>query len=520
MNMPIPLTQPTQDVCNAREHGLVGNGTANDQPALAALVERLGAEFAADGRPRIIYCPPGEYLVADAVTVWRSGVSLFGAGAGATRFVLDNAENREVPMVLARFTEALDGASPKKHLADCTFACFEIEGARVSMGKYDTHAKGLDLQYMVRATFRDIHIFNTAATGLGCDHLQDSVIESVMAVNCGRLNDGRQPGGAGIGIGVGGWGSIERLSINDCIAVGNATNGIFVELQKGKWPPPRGIKITGGHCVDNRYGISDWGCDGLIVSACVMCENHEVGFDVSAQGVSQIGGRGGLVTDCTIDGNGRDGVSIGNTNGPYTVRGNRISNNGRYGYHEHNIKGDPEPAHEIAVETNEIWGNGLDGIRIEAPTIDASLVRNRIRNNGRCTERGASGEGEGVIYEPFLVRDANANWPVDGHKGKTVLVAGMPALVVKNSATELSLFPYRPGAKTAWEKGVPDPGTLYVMQDAPPVRAGIAVAVPATGAWITGNRIWERQPRHTQTHALWLADGAAGNDCRIDDNAP
>src|SRR5205823_6964455 len=105
--------------------------------------------------------------------------------------------------------------------------------------------------------------------------------------------------------------------------------------------------------------------------------------DVSAQGVSQIGGRGGLVTDCVMDGNGRDGVSIGNTNGPYTVRGNRISNNGRYGYYQHNIKGDDKAAHEIVVEANEIWQNGLDGVRVDAPMIDASIVRNRIRNNGR-----------------------------------------------------------------------------------------------------------------------------------------
>jgi hypothetical protein len=355
----------------------------------------------------------------------------------------------------------------------------------------------------VRGTFRDIHIFNTAATGLGCDHLQDTVLEDVMAVNCGRLNNGRQPGGAGIGIGVGGWGPIERLSLNDCICVGNATNGIFVELQKGKWPPPRGIKITGGHCVDNRFGISDWGADGLVVSACVMCENHEVGFDVSAQGVSGIGGRGGLLTDCTLDGNGRDGVSIGNTAGPYTVRGNRISNNGRYGYHQHNIKGDDQPAHEIAVDGNEIWGNGLDGVRFEAPTLDASILRNRIRNNGRRSEPAAQGEGEGVTYEPFLVRDANARWPVDGHKGKTVLVAGQVAMVKGNSEIELALFPHRPAAKSAWEKSLPQPGTLYVLQAAPAVRAGVALAASATDAWIRDNRIWQRQPRDTQTHEVW-----------------
>ncbi|TWH69933.1 pectate lyase-like protein [Micromonospora olivasterospora] len=69
-------------LCNAREHGLTGDGTTNDQPALAALVDRLGKAFAADGRARVIYCPPGVYMIRDAATVWRSGVSLVGRGRG------------------------------------------------------------------------------------------------------------------------------------------------------------------------------------------------------------------------------------------------------------------------------------------------------------------------------------------------------------------------------------------------------------------------------------------------------
>src|SRR3954469_23213421 len=101
MNMPLPI-DPSHDACNAREHGLVGNGVTNDQPALAALVERLGRDFAQDHRPRVIYVPPGEYLIADAVTVWKSGVSLIGAGAGATRFVLSN-EASGTAISLARF---------------------------------------------------------------------------------------------------------------------------------------------------------------------------------------------------------------------------------------------------------------------------------------------------------------------------------------------------------------------------------------------------------------------------------
>lgn len=57
-------------------------------------------------------------------------------------------------MALAGFTEQKNGASRENHLADCMFFNFEIDGSRVRLAKYDPHPKGLDLQYMVRATFR------------------------------------------------------------------------------------------------------------------------------------------------------------------------------------------------------------------------------------------------------------------------------------------------------------------------------------------------------------------------------
>jgi len=517
MAMPLTGLDTAHNACNALEHGLLGNGRANDQPALATLVERLGREVERDGRPRVIYCPPGEYLLADATTIWRSGVSLVGAGAGPTRFLLANPKNGGKAVALARFNDKLDGASTKNHLADCSFMNFEVDGSDVRLQEYDTRAKALDLQYMVRAMFRDLYIHDCAATGLGCDHLQDGTIQGVITERCGRENSGREPGGAGIGVGIGGWGGVERLDIIDCICTGNARHGIFVELQQGKPVRPRGIKILGTHCVDNRYGISDWGADGLVVVSCILCDNHEVGFDVSSEGTAGVAGRGGLLADCIIDGNGRDGVSIGNTPGPYTVRGNRISQNGRHGYYAHNIKNESTSAREVAIDGNEIWMNALDGVHLGAPTIDASVVRNRIRNNGRRVEGAVSRGGDGVTYSDFAIRDTQARWRPDGHKGKSVRVAGQSALVATNTEQELRLFPARPGASSAWQQARPEDGTLYVVKDeAPPVRAGIAIAAPTTGAWITGNRVWDNQEQATQARDVYVADDAQCRGCRLE----
>ena len=165
------------------------------------------------------------------------------------------------------------------------------------------------------------------------------------------------------------------------------------------------------------------------------------------------------------------------------------------------------------IEANEIWKNGLDGIHIAAPMVDPSIVGNRIRNNGRRRAPAARGAG---VYTEMTLKDENARWPRDGHKGKNVLAAGMQALVAANSENELFLFPHQPGAKLGWEKGPPPAGTLNILDDAPPVRAGIAIASRVEGAWIRANRIWDNQEHRTQNEDLHIADGGECRDCQIE----
>lgn len=411
--------------------------------------------------------------------------------------MLSNAGKPKLPVAPARFTAKEQGASADNCLTDCTFASFEIDGSQAQLDKYDLLAKGLGLQYMMRAQFRDLYIHHVPATGPGCDFLQDTLIGHVLAMNCGRLDAGQEMGGAGIDLG--GWGSVERLTLTACIAVGNGTDGIFVELQQDKWPPVRGVKIGGCHASGNRFGISDCGAEGLIVSECVMTSNLETGYNVSAQGTAKVGGRGGLLTGSVIDGNVRDGVAIGNIPGSYTVRGNRIMHNGRYGFHQHNLKkGDAEPAFNIVIESNDITDNALDGIYIDAPICDANFYGNRIRNNGRQCERAEKGSGNSVSYTATGLVDKSANWIPDGHKGKTLTVGDMNAIVATNTDKELQLAPHRPGA--------------------PPVRAGLTLANTVFGSWIRDNRVWDNQSTKTQTHAVRIAEAGDWQTSRITDN--
>ncbi|ACZ00414.1 MULTISPECIES: right-handed parallel beta-helix repeat-containing protein [Thermomonospora] len=511
MSMPLAV--------DAREHGLVGDGTTNDQPALAALVDALGAAYAADGLPRTIHVPPGRYAIHDQGIVWRSGVSLVGAGPGATCFVLANPGAPTSPVPLAWFTTAQHGAGPDNYVADVTFAHFEIDGSGVELPAYDVLSKGLGLQYVLRGRFRDLYIHDTPATGFGCDFLQDTIVEGVLAVRCGRLDNGEQMGGAGLGIGIGGWGPVERLTVTGCTALGNGTNGIFVELQKEYWTPPRGIVITACHAQDNRFGISDWGADGLLVSSCTMIGNHEAGFDVSSLGTTAVAGRGGRVTGCLIDGNVRDGVRVGNTPGPYAFHGNRISNNGRYGYWEHNLtRGLHETVTDVVLESNDIRDNGLDGVRVDAPMRNCEISGNRMHNNGRRAAPGTSGGGPRVRFTELSMIDEKADWLPGGHRGKRLTVGEQSALVVDNTRTELTLAPARPGARTAWRYGTPPNGSPYHLPGPPADRPGLTVAAPVTGSRLRGNRMWDDQPSPTQTHGVWITKEGGWAGGRVTEN--
>jgi hypothetical protein len=305
------------------------------------------------------------------------------------------------------------------------------------------------------------------------------------------------------------------LTVTACTARDNGTNGIFLELQQEEWPPPRGIRITACHAEGNRFGISDWGADGLVVTGCTMIGNHEAGFDISAQGTSAVAGRGGMVVNCVIDGNLRDGVGIGNTPGPYTITGSRISANGRYGYWQHHLGGGYHgPAVDLILDGNSIRDNGLDGIRVDAGLDHSAFTRNRIRNNGRRAAPATSGSAGGVAYGDLTLTDETADWRPDGHRGKQVTVGEENAVVLFNTATQLGLAPHRPGAGTAWRSGRPADGTPYRLPGAPRLRAGITLDAPVGVLDLAENRIWDDQEEPSQTHATWSTERASGATAR------
>ncbi|MCF2435852.1 right-handed parallel beta-helix repeat-containing protein [Streptomyces thinghirensis] len=265
-----------------------------------------------------------------------------------------------------------------------------------------------------------------------------------------------------------------------------------------------------------------------------MLGNHVAGFDVSAQGTTSVGGRGGIVTGCVIDGNAGDGIALGNTPGPYAFRGNRVSANGRYGYWQHNLAGgDQEPATDIVLESNDIHDNALDGIRVDARCTSRRSSATGSGTTAAAPRRRPGGGGAGVHCGPLSLTDENADWLPGGHRGKRLTVgawnagagprdadaeagarvtagagAEVTVVVTDNTATELTLAPERPGAQTAWPGGTPGPGAAYRLPDAPTPRTGLTAAAAVTHPYVHGNRVRDDEaPAHPDARPVDRARG-------------
>ena len=172
----------------------------------------------------------------------------------------------------------------------------------------------------------------------------------------------------------------------------------------------------------------------------------------------------------------------------------------------------------MIISGNEFWDNALDGILIDSALIDPSLAGNRLRNNGRRAEPGRLGAGDPVSYATLSLIDTAAVWLPDGHVGKTVTTDGQRAIVVSNSATELTLAHFRPGASTAWPEGAPPRGAPYRLPDAPNIRAGITLSAATRSPTIRDNRAWDSQPHKTQTHGLHITGRGTCESGRVHDN--
>lgn len=260
---------------NAKLHDATGDGNTDDSPALNALVTLVH-----DAGGGTIYLPKGVYML-DAPILWKSNVSLVGEGMG-----LAILKTRQAAGVGEGFA-AIRGLtfSADAPCTNCTFEQFTIDGEEMNITEYTSWPKGINIHFMDQCTFRDMVIQNTCATGLGVDHLRNSVVDHVVCINCGRSWTGngveQNVGGAGIGIGSNCMEG-ESLIVQNCVADGCGNYGIFFEKQGYTYPGKAEGHVIANNVVRNgrNHGIVVKGDANVVVADNVVFGNANDGLAV------------------------------------------------------------------------------------------------------------------------------------------------------------------------------------------------------------------------------------------------
>ncbi|HFT4611567.1 TPA: glycosyl hydrolase family 28-related protein, partial [Klebsiella pneumoniae] len=219
----------------------------------------------------VVYIPPGNWGLLNYITP-RSGVSIIGAGTGAT-------------ILRPRGSYAAIQRLPDddSYLSDCLFQDFAIDGSEQTLigdTTYDSRIKGFYFFFFKRCFFNRLLIQNTGATGLGVDYAYDSTMTNITTENCGRLAPAGQAGASGIGIGTGG-NLDEPLYIGGTFNRNNRNFGIF-----GEWARRENSKnhsrysiYANNVCTGNGMaGIGDCGLDGLVCIGNDLTNNTGYGF--------------------------------------------------------------------------------------------------------------------------------------------------------------------------------------------------------------------------------------------------
>ncbi|MGZ4617195.1 MAG: hypothetical protein ACXV3F_00395 [Frankiaceae bacterium] len=366
-------------------------GTDDMGAAINRAISAAASDAYSYGKPGQVVLPPMNAAVTTEI-VPMNGVDVIGSGWGKTILRPQGQ--------LAAFHLIGSTSSP---LHDVLFANFEIDGSDQT-GTYAVGGKGFYIQYLLRVNFDNLYIHDTMATGLGCDFFQASWIRNVTANNCGRLNGGSNPGGAGIGIGTGAFptGGVEDVLVENCTTNSNGRCGLFFETQSGQLY--QGVKVANHHAVSNgEHGIADAGCDGLQVMGGYVRANGKSGFAAYSGtiGATAVPGKNGRIIGLQAQNNSVHGL----------VYDNSVNEGaGAYQFIDCYANGNTQQGISLIAKTTALTNmrvsgarsraNGNAGIRITTTGTgtftDLSLLNNETYGNGTATSYGGVSIGASV----------------------------------------------------------------------------------------------------------------------------
>jgi hypothetical protein len=360
-----------------------GSGPGNNTAILQRAVDALSTGT----KPRMIYAPDGDYILAQSGTDtgvpfavrWKTLVGLVGESTKGTRFLSDASSTP--------FFAAYGNTT----LVDVTFRTFTVDCAAQTSGGYTTQLKGMFMQRMLRPHWDRVRIMNSWGTGLGCDALQDYRIDHHIGIGCGRgvgatnSNPLNVSGGSGIGIGTGLY-QDERGVITSPILLNNGRVGLFYETQPSYTYHSRGHAVAGGVAAGNAFGLHDCGCDGLEVTGMALVDNTYAGLLLSGTNLEPNAGynghfngtiaRNGLVSDPTSG-----GVVIGSApSGRYVIEGQIYGNAAGVNTRADAIVG---PGIKIDADVRDNLGAGVLVSSTNTTPVRGLTVSGRVISNGR-----------------------------------------------------------------------------------------------------------------------------------------
>lgn len=259
-------TGPSAQV-SVRDHGAVGNGTADDTTAVRDAIDAVPAQGGA------VYFPPGTYKLTDSVAL-RSNLALFGDGDGAT-VLHQSATGEDLFAGVALDKVSLHGLS------------LTGPGSGTGTGLNLTRGGNAAVPFI---SVRDVSVGGFGQDGIAVENAVASVFDRVQVVNCGRygVNLHGQPAGA----------AGTSVTLNS--VYGN-TNGVA------------GIRLFNMvYCCLNGCA-SDGNPVAYLIDSCQSLALNGCGAESNAVGLRVVGGYGATVNSMWVYDNQGTGIHVTGT---------------------------------------------------------------------------------------------------------------------------------------------------------------------------------------------------------------
>lgn len=348
-----------------------------------------------------IYLPSGTYFFKrdpnrNYGIWWKDNVNLCGAGIGKTILKFGESDDSK----LYPFLYYKNFNIPLKN---CKFTnlTIDLNDMGNSETKYTSDGKAIFFQNIENCLFEDLELLNTPSTALGIDFINNTWINRVYCLNCGRLWEEEWktgqgsiiegPGGASIGIGTG-LKDKETSFVTNCVCINSGHYGIFYENQATFTPNlfkkvAKNVIIANNQILYGRgYGIGLRGAEDYDIHDNIITECNWDGINLNSAeantNLEQMKLKNIIVNNNSIK-KCRDGIALDSRTYADSVfiTNNKCINNNRIGISLFSGDETKNTKSNITIENNIVAYNKYDIYYKETLTNSIYINKNTLRKN-------------------------------------------------------------------------------------------------------------------------------------------